>query len=197
MRKVSMWLAGLLIRAGVAADEDREVYEYGIDIALYTLLSTLGLLAIGLAFGRFFEGALMIAVFYLCQSYGGGYHAHSHLTCFVTMAAGLAAALGLLLVPIPLAAHLVLAALSLLLLVRFPLVLHENKSYLEADRGRLTRRSYIVSISLGCAAALCALLLPALAPAACLALVFAAISRFSAWVGRKRAARASWASQAE
>ena len=191
MMRIAKWLADLLIRSGAAPDADRDIYEYGIDIALYTLLSTLGLLVIGLLFGRFLEGALMIAVFYLCQSIGGGYHAHSHLCCFVTMAVGLAAALGLLLLPIPLIAHLALAGLSLLILLLVPLVLHETKSYLESGRSRLTRQSYIVSVLLGCAVALCAFLLPAVVPAACLALDLAAISRISAWVVRKRAARAS------
>lgn len=112
-------------------DEDAQaVCLYGIDIFLYTLISTMGLLLIGALAHRFFEAVIWITLYYLNQTFGGGYHATSHLKCFITMAVSLAACLLLLTVAIPLYLQILLLIVSSMLLFLFPLRLHENKRYL-------------------------------------------------------------------
>ena len=73
-----------------------------------------------------------ISIFYTCQSSGGGYHASTHLRCFLTMCAGLLAGLGFSLLPCPLLALAVLAV---------PLTLHPNKQYLLENKKALILRS--------------------------------------------------------
>ena len=90
MRQISEYIVKLFEKRGVicASAEEREVYIYGFDIAIYTFLSTLGLFFIGWMAGRPIETTLLIFVYYINQSFGGGFHASSHLMCFLTMVLG-------------------------------------------------------------------------------------------------------------
>ena len=130
MQQISKLIFRYLSR-GTRMDEDAQaVCLYGIDIFLYTLISSIGLLLIGTLAHRFFEAAIWITLYYLNQTFGGGYHATSHLKCFITMAVSLAACLLLLTVAIPLYLQILLLIVSSMLLFLFPLRLHENKRYL-------------------------------------------------------------------
>lgn len=130
MQQMSKLIFRYLSR-GTSMDEDAQaVCLYGIDIFLYTLISTMGLLLIGALVHRFFETVIWITLYYLNQTFGGGYHATSHLKCFITMAVSLAACLLLLTVAIPLYLQILLLVVSSMLLFLFPLRLHENKRYL-------------------------------------------------------------------
>ena len=130
MQQMSKLIFRYLSR-GTSMDEDAQaVCLYGIDIFLYTLISTIGLLLIGVLAHRFFEAVIWITLYYLNQTFGGGYHATSHLKCFITMAVSLAACLLLLTVAIPLSLQILLLIVSSMLLFLFPLRLHENKRYL-------------------------------------------------------------------
>lgn len=136
MQQMSKLIFRYLSR-GTSMDEDAQaVCLYGIDIFLYTLISTMGLLLIGALAHRFFEAVIWITLYYLNQTFGGGYHATSHLKCFITMAVSLAACLLLLTVAIPLYLQILLLVVSSMLLFLFPLRLHENKRYL-AKHSRL------------------------------------------------------------
>ncbi len=70
MQRIAIWLTEYFIRKGIVPEAEREVYEYGFAITICTIASTLGLLL-----GQFLGGAALIALFYTCQSSGGGYHA--------------------------------------------------------------------------------------------------------------------------
>ena len=130
MQQISKLIFRYLSR-GTRMDEDAQaVCLYGIDIFLYTLISTIGLLLIGTLAHRFFEAAIWITLYYLNQTFGGGYHATSHLKCFITMVIFLATCLLLLTVAIPLYLQILLLIVSSMLLFLFPLRLHENKRYL-------------------------------------------------------------------
>ena len=130
MQQMSKLIFRYLSR-GTSMDEDAQaVCLYGIDIFLYTLISTMGLLLIGALAHRFFEAVIWITLYYLNQTFGGGYHATSHLKCFITMVIFLATCLLLLTVAIPLSLQILLLIVSSMLLFLFPLRLHENKRYL-------------------------------------------------------------------
>ena len=67
MRQISEYIVKLFEKRGVicASAEEREVYIYGFDIAIYTFLSTLGLFFIGWMAGRPIETTLLIFVYYI------------------------------------------------------------------------------------------------------------------------------------
>lgn len=78
---------------------DHEVYVYGFDAALYTFLSTAGLVLIGCVLGQGIETLIIISLFYVNQTLGGGFHASTHLNCFITMVLGLLGCLATFLLP--------------------------------------------------------------------------------------------------
>ena len=72
------------------SDQNRlETCVYGIDMALYTIFSTLVLILIGCIFGKTIDTMILITIYYLNQTVGGGYHASTHWKCLVSMIIGL------------------------------------------------------------------------------------------------------------
>ncbi|HIU15107.1 MAG TPA: accessory gene regulator B family protein [Candidatus Ventricola intestinavium] len=141
MNQIAEAVISLLEKRGVIREESRAVYVYGLSQMIYTFLSTLGLLLIGLAAGRPAETALLIALFYTNQTYGGGYHANSHTRCFLTMTAGLLVFLVSFSLPYSLPGCVALAGAGLALLYLRPLTLHPNKLYLAKKSRQFIRRS--------------------------------------------------------
>lgn len=168
-------------RKGIIAAEDREIYAYGLDAALYTLISTAGLLTLGVLLGRFAQTLLIVTLFYINQTLGGGFHAKSHKSCFLTMTVGLLVCLLSLALPYHPAACGAVGVGSLLLLFGIPLTLHPNKAYLYSQRDRLAKRSRIAVVMQ--AALLMGLLWwgkPVYTQTVCAALLACAVSRLVA-----------------
>ena len=141
------FLTDYLIKKGHIKEEDRELYHYGFDITFYSIWSTAVLLMIGQLLHRLVPSLIIVYGFYTFQSNGGGYHASTHLNCLLTMITGLLIGLSLLsLMEQPVLLWIVLLAGAFMLLL-VPLVLHPNKSYLEEEKKRLTRRSIAVTLS--------------------------------------------------
>ena len=111
MYAFSDWVISLFEKNGIVLKHNRSTYVYGLDIFLYTILSTVGLLLIGYVSHHFYESVLLIILFYTNQTYGGGFHASSHTK-------------------VPPFVSVLIAALSFLFLYIHPLVLHKNKSFL-------------------------------------------------------------------
>ena len=89
MQRLAIWIVSILEKKGaLRSGVSRETYIYGFDIAIYTFLSTFGLFLIGWIADRPIETALLIFLYYTNQSSGGGFHASSHLMCFLTMVLG-------------------------------------------------------------------------------------------------------------
>ncbi len=127
--------------------EDREIYEYGFDILFYTVWSTLALLLVGFVLKQFWNAVIIVLGFYTFQSFGGGYHADSHLKCFLTMICGLLAGLSFVFLQEHLVLQLVIVGISTFVLLIIPLTIHPNKSFLEPKRRSLTIRSIIMTLS--------------------------------------------------
>lgn len=144
LMKIAQWLTAAIL-SDLQDEQQRLLYEYGCELWLYTVSSTLGLFLIGVLLGAPLETVTLIAIFYLCQSNGGGYHASTHMKCFLTMVCGLL--VGLLIIRIPGIDPLLLIActISILLLLAFPLCLHPNKQYLKGSVQRLKLRSRLIT----------------------------------------------------
>lgn len=125
----------------------KEIYIYGLDLALYTILSTIGLVLIGFLGSRVIETMILITLFYTNQSLGGGFHASSHLKCFLTMALGSCAFLFTFCLPYNQNLYIILGSLSLFILWLYPLVLHPNKKFLISQSSQFIIRSRRVVLS--------------------------------------------------
>ena len=180
MRQISEYIVKLFEKRGVicASAEEREVYIYGFDIAIYTFLSTLGLFFIGWMAGRPIETTLLTFLYYINQSFGGGFHASSHLMCFLTMVLGELLFLVSFLLPYSLLACIGISVISLLFMWMHPLVLHPNKSYLRKKASQLIKRSrQILLVEIALLIVFILLNVPVIMQTISLTLLLSAISR--------------------
>lgn len=125
------------------SDQNRmETCAYGIDLALYTFLSTLALILIGCVFEKPIDTMILIAVYYLNQTVGGGYHASTHWKCFVSMAVSLLVCLVVIRFfwQVPYLA-LLLTIIALAILWKYPLHLHPHKAYLKDKAESMKKKS--------------------------------------------------------
>lgn len=99
-------------------------------IFFYTLVSTLGLLAIGAIFRCIIGSIIYIILFYINQTFGGGYHTTSHGKCFLAMALPLTLCILLSYIRFPQWFLTLIVAISGATLFIYPLRLHKNKKYL-------------------------------------------------------------------
>lgn len=96
IERLSASLADVFIKSGAAREEDRDVYVYGLDVLISTAANILCMLAIGILIGRALQAALFLLFFSVLRSASGGYHADSHLVCFLILLAAFAASMALL-----------------------------------------------------------------------------------------------------
>lgn len=143
IRRISERIVAFLDQRGALKHSSKEVYIYGFDIAIYTYLSTIGLFLVGWAGGYPLESILLIALYYTNQSLGGGYHASTHMRCFLTMLLGMLIFLIYMSLPYSYAFQTCVAVSSLLILWKFPLVLHPNKKHLHKKAAEFTKRSLL------------------------------------------------------
>ena len=115
--------------------QDEEVYLYGCDAVVYTILSTAGLVLISTIFGMLLEGCICITIFYL------------NLKCFLVMSLGLMLSFGIIRSVTNIAVLAIACIPALIFLFRFPLVLHPFLRHLEKEVDKLKLRSYILSTS--------------------------------------------------
>ncbi|MBQ6400406.1 MAG: accessory gene regulator B family protein [Clostridia bacterium] len=159
-----------------------EACTYGIDIVLYTLISTAGLTLIGSLFLTFGQTALLIAVYYANQMSGGGYHASTHTKCFFSMTAGLLfSAFVIWFINGSLSIVIPTSCTALLVLWKYPVILHKNKQYLSTIMTVMKNRARLISgLSFFITVAL--YFNPALSEAAMMGMIMAAVSRLSSIV---------------
>lgn len=141
--RIARWLTNQLQKHISMSKEAHDVCTYAFDIIIYTICSTMALIVIGWLMGRTLQTLVCIAIFYCNQTVGGGYHAHSHTSCFLTMVVGLLVYHLLITLCIPIVLWNILAVVAVAILFRWPLVLHENKRYLENKREELALHSRI------------------------------------------------------
>lgn len=179
MQRLAIWIVGILEKKGaLRSGVSRETYIYGFDIAIYTFLSTFGLFLIGWIAGRPLETVLLIFLYYTNQSSGGGFHASSHLMCFLTMVLGELLFLISFLLPYSPFTCSGISVISLLFMWMHPLVLHTNKSYLKKKAPQLIKRSrQILLLETTLLVAFILLNIPDIIQTGSLALLLSTISR--------------------
>lgn len=77
-KRITDWL----VKGGSITEEDREVYEFGLDNLLSTLTNFIIIMCIGLLLGIIVESVIFYMTYLLLRIYAGGYHADKPLTCF-------------------------------------------------------------------------------------------------------------------
>ena len=169
----------------VEDEEKKLLCMYGFELWLYTIISTLGLILVGVVFRASIEAMIIITIFYICQSNGGGYHANTHLKCFLTMVCGLI--IGIFMIKglkdrlfLPLT-----GLLGMIMLLLNPLCLHQNKQYLSVRIKALKRRSVLCTIFISTVTLVLYALRVQLFSAMCMGMFLSSISRTIAAIQKK------------
>lgn len=68
-------------------EEDIDVYTYGLELLFSTTASFIAVLIIGLIFNQFFAAIAFLFSFIPIRTFSGGYHAETHLRCFLILLA--------------------------------------------------------------------------------------------------------------
>lgn len=83
VRKISKKVTNRLLSRNAIKDEDYEIYQYGLEQLLTSILDLLTLLVIGLIMGMIWQGIIFVLSFMLLRKYAGGYHASTPLKCYL------------------------------------------------------------------------------------------------------------------
>ena len=88
-------IGAVLYKNRALKQDDLDVFAYGLDLILFTIATMLVLLTLGLLTGRVGATVCCAMTYMPLQVTGGGYHANTHLRCFLTTIFGWAVAMAL------------------------------------------------------------------------------------------------------
>jgi accessory gene regulator B len=73
--------ADIFGRQNVADEEKKEIYIYGIELLVSSLIGAVLILGISIGIGKIWSGVVFLSVFILVRQYTGGYHADTYVRC--------------------------------------------------------------------------------------------------------------------
>jgi accessory gene regulator B len=76
-------MAFFLVRREIVREEKSDIYAFGLEILIASVVNGILAAAISLSLGIFWQSMLMLFPFLLIRSNGGGYHADSHTGCML------------------------------------------------------------------------------------------------------------------
>ena len=88
MESIISNITGKWCEDGIIKKSDIDIYEYGLEMFIYTILNLLVVLGLAALAGKLIEALAMLLVVLPLQSFGGGFHAKTHFRCFLIMFIG-------------------------------------------------------------------------------------------------------------
>lgn len=129
--------------------EDVEVFVYGMELIVSTLINAMIIISTGALIGLFAETLLFYCVFSAFQSICGGFHASTHFRCFCVTFSGWAVGMVVnLYATLPLL--LVLAALGIFFVFTLAPIEHINAPMNTTKRMRMRKYARRMSIAAVC-----------------------------------------------
>ncbi|HIV86193.1 MAG TPA: accessory gene regulator B family protein [Candidatus Monoglobus merdigallinarum] len=136
-------------------EDEIEVYEYGAELLCSTLLNVLGIAVLMCVLGTYFETLLYFAAFSPVRVTAGGYHAKTHLRCFLMSAGVYLLSMLLLNIPLPLPVPAAAGAAMTAAVIIFAPAEHRNRALTGDERAAFRRRAVVFAAAaavLSCAA---------------------------------------------
>lgn len=94
--KISEKITNRLVRNNVIEDCNREIYLFGVEQFLTTVLNIVTTVVIGIVLGEIWQSLLFVLVFMVLRSYAGGYHASTPIRCYLLTSSIIAASLSVI-----------------------------------------------------------------------------------------------------
>ena len=79
-----------LICQNIIANDDREIYQYGLERIFTILLNLVSILILSLIFGEIFKSIVFTVSFFVLREYSGGFHARTPVKCYLLTLASVA-----------------------------------------------------------------------------------------------------------
>lgn len=81
IHKIAQKTADIFCIQNVADKEKKEIYVYGIELLISSLIGIVLVLGLSIGLGKVWSGVVFLAVFILVRQYTGGYHADTYVRC--------------------------------------------------------------------------------------------------------------------
>lgn len=82
LKKFSNKIANQLIIMGIFMEEDRVIYQFGLEMLFLNVFNMLTAALIGILMGQLLESVVFLALFIPLRCHAGGYHAGNPLYCY-------------------------------------------------------------------------------------------------------------------
>lgn len=79
--KISQQITDFLIRQNSISAYDEEIYRYGVEITISSLLNIFLVIILSVVTHNTFSGIVFLTVFIILRQFSGGYHATSYFRC--------------------------------------------------------------------------------------------------------------------
>lgn len=106
-------------------EDDSDIYEYGLELILSSVFNIVVVIVTSVLTNRLIESIVLLLVLIPLQSCGGGYHAKTHLRCFLIMYIGWWPAMWLI-PQVTLLSAIVISGMSLVTIFLLAPISHEN-----------------------------------------------------------------------
>ena len=71
------------VRDGIIAEEDKELYTFGMQQGMIMLLNIISTIIIGIIFDMVWQSVVFLLAYMPLRSYAGGYHARTQFRCYL------------------------------------------------------------------------------------------------------------------
>ncbi|WP_372998879.1 accessory gene regulator ArgB-like protein [Lutispora sp.] len=86
---ISKTISQKMLDASIIPIEDKDIYYYGLQLIVSTIIKGMGLMAIALLFDKAIEAMIFIGVFGVLRINAGGFHLDTYFKCFVVTSASM------------------------------------------------------------------------------------------------------------
>lgn len=147
--RLSKRMASFFVRNKVIKNEDEEVYEYGLQLLLSTVFNGIIALILAIISGTVLQCIYYLAVFVLLRKSAGGFHAKTHFGCCCILVTVLSLFV-MFIKFVPNEAYGIVSAIavafSVVIILMFAPLEHENKPISDRDKIRLRKISVIYAV---------------------------------------------------
>jgi len=148
LEKLSERLTDLLLMKGIIDRENREIYTYGFEALLSTVINFIIVLTIGIIAGIALESIFFVFMFGILRMYCGGYHAETHISCILTFT-GIYGSAMIIAKFLPVAAgsvfSIIAGTISFVVILFLAPIEHKNKPFIDDEEAKFRKISRIIA----------------------------------------------------
>lgn len=142
--KISKAVSQKMLDASVISIEDKDIYYYGLQLIVSTIIKGMGLMIIALLFDKALEALIFIGAFGILRINAGGFHFDTYFKCFVVTSASMMLCIWIgSIAPLPLVPYIIACALAIaaLSVFRYAPVDNPNRPLSEKECKKFRTRS--------------------------------------------------------